>query len=149
MRAVCIGVVALLLASCSTPEKRVHDALMDGIEQAIRLPAGAKPLDAYVRYYAGPDGEEIAGVYILPGLDELPPGEGCDQLRVDSGVEPCTFGWPKSTRLGAGNRVWLGDYSELPMPMRETGDCGVVTVSYQTSERRFSDVRCFGQSVDY
>src|SRR4051812_49412318 len=102
-----LALLTFLLIDCSSPETRRHDELLNKIEASIRLPAGAKPLSSYVRYYAPAGSGHIAGVFMLPGLDELPPGQGCEQLRGDMTSEPCTFAWPKSTSVGADSRVWL------------------------------------------
>lgn len=137
---------AFLFSASSAPNEGKFERLMQDIEKQVRLPQTAKPLEAYVRYYAGQDDGEVVAVYMLPGLDDLPPGEGCEELREDMTTVPCSFAWPKSAEVGAGNRVWLPETSMLPMPMRDAGDCGVVTMVYRSSERRFIEVTCFGQS---
>jgi len=144
MKTASVTIVALSLMGCSSPQERERAALMDSIEQSVRLPQGAKSLDAYVRYYAGPDKEMVAAIYMLPGLDDPPRGEGCDELRADGSSVPCKFGWPRSAELGPGKRVWLSNIATLPMPMRDAGDCGIVSVVYHVSERRFIEVTCFG-----
>jgi hypothetical protein len=150
MKVVGLALLVVSLGGCSSPEARQRDRLLDNIESSIRLPQGAKPLESYVHYYAPSGRGEIVGMFILPGLDDLPPGEGCEQLRKDMTSEPCTFGWPKSTAVGAGNRVWLSDYAKLPMPARDGGHCGIITFGYRPSDRRFLDVSCFDdQQVDY
>lgn len=149
MKSVCVTLAALSLTSCLSPEDRAREKLLDGIEQAIRLPAGAKPLDSYARYYAPSSPDEVTGILILPGLDELAPGVGCEELGENATSAPCSFEWPKSSAVGAGNRVWLSDYTKLPMPMRDTGNCGLISVVYQSSQRRFVEVACFGQEVDH
>ncbi len=156
MKVVSLSVVAFSLIGCSSPEARTRDAetrardaLMDSIENSIRLPTGAKPLDTYARYYAPASGEDVVGVFILPGLDDLPPGEGCEELLPNMTTAPCYYAWPKSTDVGAGNRVWLSDYSMLPMPMRDADNCSFVTMVYRTTEKHFLEVSCFEDSVDY
>jgi hypothetical protein len=143
MKLLRICVLALLLSGSSPPDIRQRDQLLDNIERSIRLPAGAKPLNSYVHYYAPAGRGMIAGMYMLPGLDDLPPGEGCEQLREDMTSEPCTFGWPKSTSVGAGNRAWLSGLEKLPMPARDGGHCGIITFGYRTSDRQFLDVTCY------
>src|SRR5207248_2140770 len=150
MNVVRLAVLSLLLGGCWSPEARQRNELLDNIEGSIRLPKGAKPFESYVRYYAPSGRGEVIGMFILPGLDDLPSGEGCEQLRQDMTTEPCTFGWPKSIKVGAGNRVWLSDYAKLPMPARDGGHCGIITVAYRTSDRRFLEVKCYDdQQVDY
>lgn len=150
MKVVRFALLALLLSDCSSPEIRQRDQLLDNIEGSIRLPAGAKPLSSYVRYYAPSGRGEVVGMLILPGLDVLPSGEGCEQLRKDMTSKPCTLGWPKSTDVRAGNRVWLSDYAKLPMPARNGGHCGIITVAYRPSDRRFLYVPCYDdQRGDY
>lgn len=150
MKSAFLPLVALSLTACSSPEDRAREAMLDSIEQTVRLPAGAKPLQSYVRYYAPTGRGEVIGMFMLPGLDDLPPGQGCEQLREDWTSVPCTDGWPKSTSVGAGNRVWLSDYAKLPMPMRDSGHCGIITFGYRPSDQRFLDVTCYDdQQVDY
>lgn len=148
MKKLRLAVAASWLASCSSPEYRAQQALMENIEQSIRMPTGAKPLASYVRYYAPSRPGEIVGIFILPGLDELPPGEGCEQLRENGSSTQCSFSWPKSSAVGAGKRVWLSDDGKLPMPMRDARNCGLISIVYQTSQRRFLEVACYGQTVD-
>jgi hypothetical protein len=147
MRVPALAFVALSLTACSSPEGRAREALLDNIEQTVRLPAGAKPLQSYVRYYAPAGGGEVVGIFILPGVDELAAGEGCEQLREDGPTVPCTYDWPKSTGVGAGNRVWVSDYAKLPRPMRVASNCGLVSVVYRESDRRFVEVACYGDTV--
>jgi hypothetical protein len=145
-----MALLMLLLSGCSSSDARQRDAVLDNLEASIRLPAGAKPLNSYVRYYAPAGKGQIAGILMLPGLDELPPGEVCEQLREDMTSEPCTFVWPKSTSVGAGNRVWLSGLEKLPMPARDGGHCSIITFGYRTSDRRFLDVTCYDdQQVGY
>ena len=149
MNVMAAGLLMLLMSGCSSPETRQRDELLDKIEASIRLPAGAHPLNSYVRYYA-PARDDIAGMYMLPGLDELPAGEGCEQLREDMTSEPCTFAWPKSTNVGVGNRVWLSGLEKLPMPAQKGGHCGIITFAYRRSDGRFLDLACYDdQPVDY
>jgi hypothetical protein len=147
MKLLALALVALSLTACSSPEDQAREALLDNIEQTVRLPPGAKPLQSYVRYYAPTGRGEVVGVFILPGVDELPPGQGCEQLREDGTTVPCTYDWPKSTGVGAGNRVWLSDYAKLPGPMRDASNCGLVSVVYRESDRHFVEVVCYGDTV--
>jgi hypothetical protein len=147
---VCLALLVLSLVGCSSPEARQRDELLDNIESSIRLRPGAKPLNSYVRYYAPAGRALIAGMYMLPGLDDLPPGEGCEELRADMSTKPCVFDWPKSTRVGAGNRVWLSGIEKLPMPARNGGHCGIITFGYRKSDARFLDLACYDdQQADY
>jgi hypothetical protein len=141
--------VVVLIAGCSTRGDREHEQMMDQIEQQITLPHGAEPLNHYVRYYAGPEKGLVSAIYMLPGLDELAPGEGCEDLKVDGSTAPCKMKAPKTTEVGAGNRVWRAASWELPMPMRNTGKCGVVSVVYALAQRRVLEVACFGQVVNH
>lgn len=157
MKLALLAVSVFLAAVPSGSESDKLEQLMRDIEKQVRLPDAAKRLDAYARYYAGSGDAEVTAIYMVPGLDELPPGEGCeelvledtssDPLRISSA--PCSFDWPKSKAVGAGNRVWLPEHSSLPMPMQDAGDCGVVSVVYRTTERRFLEVACFGESVHH
>lgn len=149
MKIVAAALLMLCMSGCSSPEIRERNELLDKIEASIRLPAGSRPIDSYVRYYA-PAGSDIVGMYMLPGLDELPLGQGCEQLGENMTSGPCTFGWPKSTSVGAGNRVWLSGLEKLPMPAQDGGHCSIVTFGYRRSDGRFLDLACYDdQPVDY
>lgn len=149
MKRVWLAAIAVSLTGCSSPEDRAREELLDRIERSVRLPAGAKPFGSYARYYAPSGRDEVVGIFILPGLDELPAGEGCEELAVNGASAPCSFEGPKSSTVGAGNRVWLSDYAKLPMPMRDARNCGLISMVYQTAQRRFLEVVCYGESVDY
>ncbi len=148
MKVAAAGLLMLCMSGCSSPGVWQRNELLDKIEASIHLPAGAKPINSYVRYYA-PAGTDIAAMYMLPGLDELPPGQGCEQLGENRASGPCTFGWPKSTNVGAGNRVWLSGLEKLPMPAKDAGHCSVVTFGYRISDGQFLDLACYDeQPVD-
>jgi len=140
----------LLSSGWSSPVISQRDQLLDNIEATIRLPEGALPLKSYVHYYAPARAGHIVGTFMLPGLDDPASGEGCEQLRQDMTSQPCVSAWPKSRKVGAGNRVWLSGIEKLPMPARDDGHCGIVFFGYRTSDGQFVDVACFDdQPVDY
>jgi len=134
--------LTLLVSAGSSPEARQRKELLDNIEASIRLPAGAKPLASYVRYYAPDERGNVVGVFLLPGLDELPTGEGCEELPGHNSTEPCKSSWPKSRELGAGHRVWLSDDAQLPFPASEGGHCGIIALVYRISDQRFLGIMC-------
>ena len=141
--------IGMFLGACSAPQDRQREQMMDQIEKQVRLPQGAEPLDKYVRYYAGPDRGNIAAIYILPGLDELPPGEVCEELKANMSSAPCSSQSPITAEVGPGNRIWVPDSSKLPVPLRDTGKCGMVSVVYMVGQRRVVEAACFGQDVSY
>ena len=102
---------ALGLAGC-TPGLD-HRAVMDRIEQAVRLPAGALPLGRYARAYAKVDGRQVVAVYFVP-----------------------TAG----TAMAAGERRWFDDARRLPRPVG--AGCLRVDVRYALDTHRIIRIAC-------
>ena len=142
MNASLTGGVAVLILGFSAPAESGREALLSQIERQIELPKHARPLTAYVRYYAVDSAENVIGVYMLPGLDELPPGEQCEELRLEGPDVPCSMDWPKSKEVGPGRSVWVKDQYSLPMAYGDERGCGMVTVVYKPAQQRFLEVRC-------
>lgn len=128
---------------------------MHGIEEAVTLPEGARPLDAYSRNYAlQPDGKVIA-VFVIPrdkgGVDE---DAGCEIMLENSDARPCTeaelaegkaFEESLANALGkADHSRWFDDRLELPA--MNGGGCGVVTIIYDPRTKRVESAECNGDA---
>lgn len=126
---------------------------MHGIEEAVVLPEGARPLDAYSRNYAlQPDGKVIA-VFVIPhekgGVAE---GAGCEIMLENGDARPCTeaelaedkaFDEALANAQGeAGQSRWFDDRLELPAV--NGGGCGMVTIIYDPRTKRIESAECNG-----
>ena len=95
---------------------------MDTIDRQVRLPATARTVDEYARYYSdGAEGQVVA-VFLLP----LTPRE------------PVTL----DRELAAGERRWMA--KEADLPWISDGLCDQITVRYEIASERFLSVRCNG-----
>ncbi|QAY77798.1 hypothetical protein [Sphingosinicella sp. BN140058] len=134
----------LLLALLATPPlaPTAAEALMAEIEAAVRLPAGARPLEAYARHYAvGAEGDIIAA-YVVP-LGPTGPDETCEDLGADLTARAVPCPEPASGTLAAGQRRWLDDYRDLPNIF--DGGCGVIRLSIDRHTRKPTYIACNGR----
>jgi hypothetical protein len=138
----------LMLAACSSPEERKRADIMDVVERSVQLPNGARHLDEYARYYAFGGQNEVVAVYILPGLDN-PQGEGCEELDDDltGNVVPCSLPSREGKEVAAGQRQWLDDFHNLPVA--SDSKCGVVSLIFNSANRRVEDLTCVGETGTY
>lgn len=126
---------------------------MHGIEEAVVLPEGARPLDAYSRNYAlQPDGKVIA-VFVIPGeKGGVAEGAGCEIMLENGDARPCTeaelaedkaFDEALANAQGeAGQSRWFDDRLELPAV--NGGGCGVVTIIYDPRSKQIESAECNG-----
>ena len=113
---------------------------MNRVEREITLPAGARPLDEYARYYASrPDGE-IVGVYVVP-YPGPSPEEICEGL-MSGEEEPCPTISTEERRIAAGERLWMLDYRSLPSP--SDGGCEVIEVRFRPAGAEPPKAFCHG-----
>lgn len=119
----------MALAGGSDSASNFKAGVMDTIESQIVLPVQAKPLNAYARYYArGIEGSVIA-TYVLPDvyraeLDACGATDDCQQAPV----------------IGAGERLWLTNWSILPTVGARS--CSLVVVVYDPAKRQIEELRC-------
>ncbi|WP_152536462.1 hypothetical protein [Sphingobium sp. C100] len=122
MERLCSLILPLLLAGCSLSVDEHQDG-MNRVENAIVMPAGARPWQEYARYYSvEPDGK-IIGIFIIP--------DNRDRQN-------------KFYNLSAGNRRWVGDYRNLPSIV--DGGCGVLTVTLDPKSRKREGPFCNGEA---
>ena len=147
LRSVC-GILTVALAACAA-RPSTHDRVMNEIEAAIVLPAGADNFGKYARYYASADPDDIIAVYIKPAVLLRREREQCEQLEEDgqSHRAPCSpIAREGAPSLVAGGRYWMKDWTNLP----HIGDpdCGTVAFVFHRSTKRFTEKRCFGAASD-
>jgi hypothetical protein len=111
---------ALLLGACSSSASPEQVRLMDQVEGRVQLPAGARPLTDYARYYAADGSGRVVAIYTLfvaPSLDDHD--------------------------LPTGQRRWVADYGHLPNVTG--GGCDTVHVVFTPATGAFEDSACNGR----
>lgn len=112
--------MAVMLAACSEKESVTSDSTMDLIEQQVRLPEEAAPLNEYARYYAA-DAHYVYAVYVLGAYREGP-----------------------NFDLPVGQRKWIVDHRELPAVL--DGGCSIVNVRYNRATLKIDFAVCNGEA---
>jgi hypothetical protein len=112
--------VALALVGCSDTLSTQNEAVIEQIEQSVKLPEGAGKLEDYARYYAA-QGDNIVGVY----TDLVDHRDGDHDLPT-------------------GKRRWLTDSRDLPVIM--DGGCSVVEVTYNSATKKVEEIFCHGEA---
>lgn len=128
-----------LLSNCSG-SNNPHSQVMDRIERQVVLPAGAARLREYSRYYADTSGGRIQAAFIIH-----PEAYRADVRKFCAAKEASTFpcsGDGKSELPGVGERKWLSDVSEMPVP--SGGGCSAITFQYEPMTSRYSQLKCNG-----
>jgi hypothetical protein len=141
---------AFVVSACAAQVSTASDKLMDELEQQVRLPTGASPLQDYARHYAFEKDGKVIGIYLLrapssgQGLPNQAPDDGCEVLGLDGDEVtgkpvPCTA---QPEVLAAGKRRWFSDFEELPI--RFDGGCGMITVRFNPATRQVEEAFCNG-----
>ena len=128
-----------LLVSCSASSDP-HSQVMDKIERQVVLPAGAAQLSRYSRYYTKTHDGRIQAAFVMH-----PEGYRDDVRRFcaakGASIFPCSRDG-KSELAGAGERKWLADASDMPIP--DGGGCSAITFQYEPRTGRYSRPECNG-----
>jgi hypothetical protein len=135
--------IMLMLSGCASGEERQQEALMERIEAQVRLPAGARQLHEYARYYALRENGHVEGVYRIP-RGQPRPDESCEELMPNfTSVEvPCPDTEGALPEVPAGERLWVDDYRNLPFI--SDGGCTIVNVLFDRTSGRIREVACNG-----
>ena len=104
----------MLLAACGVAEDPQQAAMMDVIEQQVRMPKEASPLSGYSRFYTTVDTGEIIGTYVASAHSGLPVGQ----------------------------RRWVKDIYHLPAI--DDGECFIVNVTFDPKVRKVTQAFCNG-----
>jgi hypothetical protein len=113
---------------------------MDRIDGALVLPAKARPLREYARYYAQrPDGKIAVFLTAYTYQGPLPADNGCSEMLINSTSEevPCD----PATEPKAGERHWINIER---MPEASDGGCSIINAVYNPSTQRIAGSRCNG-----
>ena len=125
---------------------------MDEIERQVRLPADARPLDEYGRYYAfAGKRRRVEAVYMLPPEpatpDPRPADWGCEEVVLRKGELatreiPCPPDPDLSRYLRAGQRRWFADRKAFPVVY--DGGCIMVHLAFDLKTRKVEHAFCNG-----
>ena len=129
----------IALSAC-TANHDPHNAIMDRIEQQVVLPSGAAPIASYSKYYSDAGHGTVQAAYVI----HEPAFRHDVQNWCASGKArsfPCS-GDGKSELAAAGERMWLPDAREVPLP--SGGGCAAITFHYEPSTNVLSPARCNG-----
>ena len=143
MKARLVASLVILLSSCSTPEERQRDVLMNQIEKHLRLPVGAEILNDYARFYTTGGKDQVIAVYVLPSVLERAANQQCEDLRSNgtSQTVPCVSLQVRNVK--AGERIWVPTSASLPF--EDVSGCEVITLAYSVKDKRFEEIGCVGQ----
>jgi hypothetical protein len=143
----------LYIAGCSPAPESKEAVIMNEIERAVVLPAGAKPLDAYGRNYAWDGPGKVVATYLKPS-QPLDRRIGCDVMLENFASRPCTEkeiaesaaseARSIAAETRAGQRRWFSDPRNLPSI--SDGGCMQVNVEYDTATHRVLTVACNGEA---
>ena len=143
---------AYLVTIGSALQQTEHEALMDQIEQAAKLPQGAFKLNDYIRIYAGDADGQVVASYVLPSIIEKLANEECEQLEAAPaggdeidliGQEvPCVA--PEIVKVKAGQRLWI---TSRDLPFDVVAGCEVITLAYDARKQQFDELGCVGHRL--
>ncbi|HUE79505.1 MAG TPA: hypothetical protein VMN38_07730 [Sphingomicrobium sp.] len=128
-----------------------HRTLMTFIENKVRLPDGARPIEEYSRNYARrPDGM-IIGIYVTPH-QPVAVDEGCEVMLEDFESRPCSDAEVAelvqqdldmaATYGKAGQSRWFDDYRDLPFI--SDGGCAQVEITFDPRSNEIERADCNG-----
>ena len=111
------------------------------IENQVSLPAHARPLSAYSRYYARAGDGTIWGVYVIHEKGYAKQvAEFC--RRLPDKPFPCPVNGGRVRLVTAGQHVWAPSVEDLPG--MSGGGCLQVTVHFNPRKNSFDRVECNG-----
>jgi hypothetical protein len=153
MKPVLMLAALIALAAASAPGRSTHEALMDEIERQVRLPAEARPLDEYGRYYFF-EGKGRVRALFVHALDPRDDGSSPSHLGCAEGVTirgrpalraiPCPADPAARRYLRAGHRQWVAGRSAAPAI--HDGGCKVVHLTFDLRTRKAGHVSCNGHA---
>jgi len=143
MKLPAILIAILCLSACSSPQERRQAEIMDRIEQQVKLPTGAEPLERYARTYAFKSRDRVSALYFLPDLAN---DEGC---RIAKGYGPKSAGavarlCPPPDGMKAGERRWFKDAEALPIIF--DGGCGNIDIEFDLKTGSVIFAHCNGDA---
>ena len=102
--------LSLLVLGCAEPSDP-NVVLMDKIEASVAMPAKARPLNEYARYYARERDGSVRVVFTFP-FPDIPSDAQCEEMG--GAIVPCEEPETSYPKLKAGERIWLKSSDDLP-----------------------------------
>jgi len=155
MRALFYSVALVSGAACSQQQTSEHELVMQAIETAVELPAGARALGEYSRNYAlRPDGKVMA-VYVMPKPVKVRDSDyGCEVMLEDFASRPCTEAEKAEIAeredaaadlYGQANQSrWFDNYGDLPMIV--DGGCDLIVIIFDPQSQQVESTQCNGEA---
>lgn len=136
MRSVFVIASLITLAGCEPSADSRQTALMDEIENSIRLPPGARPLDGYARYYTEYEGS-VHGAFTTNIEAPRPSDYGCEELLANGRAKavPC----PAIADARLGERRWV-KFDDYPAVAGE--DCSAIQLAFDLRTRKITYLQC-------
>jgi hypothetical protein len=141
MRAALALVGVPMLACCANSEQQKQNTIMDTIEESVALPAGARPMAAYARYYAFTASGHVRAHYRIPRQSGARARDKCEEGGGDGRQDTtlCSVRRP-DWYLPAGRRTWMIDEDHLPY-MSDAG-CLQVEIEFDPEQSKVLSVQC-------
>jgi hypothetical protein len=140
--------LAALAAGPPSTNPAEAERLMAAIEEQVRLPQDAAPLEHYARHYAFQTDGKVVGVY-LHRVAAAPRGDdwGCEEIilegnEIGSKPIPCPPEPDTLQQVSGGERRWFDDPAKLPYI--SDGGCGMITVIFNPATNRVEHADCNG-----
>lgn len=132
--------VGSMLAGCSEVSSE-REKLAGKIERSVVLPANARALEDYARYYAKNADGSVSAVYVVHGEGHREAvARAC--RKIDDAPFPCPVAGGELRLVEAGESMWVDEAIDLPG--MSGGGCSHVDISYQPREGAFARVECNG-----
>lgn len=119
--------LSLLALGCTEPADQ-NVALMDKIEASVVMPAEARALDQYARYYARERDGSVRVVLMAP-RPKTPSDTKCEEMG--GAIVPCEVPETSYPTMKAGERIWLKSSDDLPGIA--DGGCSVIEIPIPAS----------------
>jgi hypothetical protein len=133
------GVLVSLL-SCH-PVRHGSDELLENIEKGVVLPAGARPIRDYSKYYSFTKSGMIKALYIIHDPNFVQDARlRCKESHLSR--FPCGPVPGELALVQPGHRKLLANPSELPTA--DGGGCTVIQFIYDPAKRAQSPAQCNG-----
>ena len=102
---------------------------------AQKIPSEGRNLNECVRYYTYDRDGNVAGVYIIPGVEGVK--AICNSREPETA---CTVEERRIWMAQPGTRLWLKDFKLIPG--MDDGGCDYIELEFDTSTNRVSELKC-------
>lgn len=133
--------VTFLMVACSSPEVRQHTALMQTIENNLRLPQEAGKIEKFGRAYKFGSPNRVEAFYFVPNVQH--DDRFCEGAKGGGRTNgQIVLACPPPDGMKAGERRWFDN--DVHLPSVNDGGCNYVDVVYDIRLRKVFSARCHG-----